>query len=975
MMKKKYPFIILSVVFISMIVLITGGNYYIESMRYSVWNQSVSDVLEVTSQGSHAFEVYLQKDIESLSSLANNLSLFDSNDKNSILKKIESFDDAETNFRIIDLKHGLQYSSRSISERKLTKDEINEYSERPESGILEPYINEYTGENTLGYYERFTFADGAYGIVQKGHLLSDVAEEFSLSFYNDTGFSYIINNQGDILIRSNHKNSNQTFTNLFEVIENENDNNETIKTFHDGITDEKEGVARFIFENEEHIFAFVPISDTDGWYLISIIPNSVIMKNANQILNTSQLFILIIGTSFLITVLFVVLFLKYRKSIKAKDVEIKYQEQLFNILANNTNDLFLMLSDSDFSVKYVSPNVERVLGVSKEDAEESVSALGRASYENDKTVDYDDLKNIHLGDSVAYNSMRIHKKTNERKYYVETIYHIIIEDTNGYIITISDRTLEQQNEQTLQEALNIAKAANESKNLFLSNMSHDIRTPMNAIMGLTTLLQHDADNPDRVREHTYKIKASSQHLLGLINDVLDMSKIESGKTTLNLTEIDLTDIINELENIIRPQAKAKNQKFEIFTHNIITEHLQGDKLKINQILLNILSNAVKYTPVGGSIEMTVQQLPQITNNNAFLRFIIKDNGIGMSEEYLKIIFQPFSREINSATDKTQGTGLGMSITKNLVDLMGGTILVESEQGKGSIFTVELELRILNKQNDQYFWKQNNIESILVVDDEIEIFSEIQNAMLDTGVSVHFASNGQSAVETVENAYRNNQKFDIILLNWKMPDIDGIETADRIRSVLDSETPIMILTAYDWTEVDEQGFKAGIKGFLQKPFFMNNFKQTIKSIKSREKMEINKADNKALSGLHCLAAEDNDLNFEILSELLSMHGATCDHAQDGREALKKFEESKPKQYDLILMDIQMPNMNGYEAAKAIRKCKHPQAKTIPIIAMTANAFADDINDAIHAGMNAHIAKPIDMELMISTLKEQLDANAD
>lgn len=307
--------------------------------------------------------------------------------------------------------------------------------------------------------------------------------------------------------------------------------------------------------------------------------------------------------------------------------------------------------------------------------------------------------------------------------------------------------------------------------------------------------------------------------------------------------------------------------------------------------------------------------------------------------------------------------------------MGGTILVESEQGKGSIFTVELELRILNKQNDQYFWKQNNIESILVVDDEIEIFSEIQNAMLDTGVSVHFASNGQSAVETVENAYRNNQKFDIILLNWKMPDIDGIETADRIRSVLDSETPIMILTAYDWTEVDEQGFKAGIKGFLQKPFFMNNFKQTIKSIKSREKMEINKADNKALSGLHCLAAEDNDLNFEILSELLSMHGATCDHAQDGREALKKFEESKPKQYDLILMDIQMPNMNGYEAAKAIRKCKHPQAKTIPIIAMTANAFADDINDAIHAGMNAHIAKPIDMELMISTLKEQLDANAD
>ena len=531
-----------------------------------------------------------------------------------------------------------------------------------------------------------------------------------------------------------------------------------------------------------------------------------------------------------------------------------------------------------------------------------------------------------------------------------------------------------------EQALQIAEGANAAKSSFLSNMSHDIRTPMNAIIGFATLLARDADNPEKVRDYTKKITASGQHLLGLINDILDISKIEAGKTTLNLSDERIVDLIDGIDSIIRPQMKSKGHNFEILSKNIKHEHLVMDKLRLNQILLNLLSNAFKYTPDGGYITLTVQELPQQSKQLAKFRFIVADNGYGMSEEYLRTIFQPFTREEDSTTKKIQGTGLGMAITKNLVDLMGGTIKVTSEKGKGSTFTIDLTLQISEQGVDNSFWKDHNISRLLVVDDEEVICQNVRLAMEETGVDVEYTLNGPDAVKLVERAKEEGQpQFDAFLLDWKMDEMDGVETARRIREIVGKEIPIIVLTSYDWPEVFADAEDAGVDAFLPKPFFLTSFRQKMAELMDDADTEDageEAEEESILRGMHILVAEDNEINAEILSELLGFVGATCDICENGEIAAETFEKSEPGKYRLILMDVQMPVMNGYEATKKIRGMSHPMAQSIPIIAMTANAFAEDIKDALDAGMNAHASKPVDMSVLEQTVKDVLEGkNAD
>lgn len=970
-MNRKFRWGTIFLVLMSVMIFLLGGSYYLINMNRTLWRQLVSEILEVTSQGAYSFDIYVEKDKEMLDNLTENISQYNSWDSDSILSKLEMFENEKANYTVINLDQGILYSNRIGKGRKLTQEELKVYESFSEEGIREPYLNEYTGQSTLGYYKSFLFKNGTRGIVQKGRLLSELCDEFSLSFYQNSGFSYIVNGQGDILIRSKHKNSNRTFSNIFDVITLNGNNIEDVNDFKERLSNHEKGVMRFNFDNEEYIFAFTAINNVEGWYLISIIPNSVVVEYANKVLGTSHSFVFLVGIVFLIVLLFGLANRHYHNDMRKKELEVQYREQVFSILAKNTNDVFLMLSETGRTVEYVSPNVERVLGISQQKVAHDITALGKDVYNNGVKMEYSDLQSIAVGGSVVYERERIHKKTQEHKWLMETVYRIQVDKTEKFIVVLSDRTMERQSEYALKEALESAQAANASKSTFLSNMSHDIRTPMNAIVGLSTLLQRDAYNPEKVLEHTHRIMASSQHLLGLINDVLDMSKIESGKVTLNISEINLAQILEEIGTIMLPQARAKQQEFEISVFDVQTEHLLGDKLRINQILINILSNAVKYTPVGGRIEMEIRQMPQITNNYAHLRFCIRDNGIGMSEEYLAQIFQPFTREISSTTNKIQGTGLGMAITKNLVDLMGGVIKVESRPGEGSTFTVDIELRIQEWDEDHSFWKDHGISNILVIDDEAEICTSIQRTMEETGVMVQTAQDGMTAIEIAETAHRENRGFDLILMDWKMPGIDGIETARRIRDRIPVNIPIMILSAYDWSEIEEEGIAAGISGFLAKPFFLSNFKLTIEKLnKMGHKAESEQQKKDVLEGKHILAAEDNELNSEILADLLDMHGADCEIARDGKEALRMFEQSEAGQYDLILMDVQMPVMNGYEATRAIRACGHPNAKSIPIIAMTANAFADDIRDALNAGMNAHVAKPVDMDRLQTAVKEIL-----
>ena len=531
------------------------------------------------------------------------------------------------------------------------------------------------------------------------------------------------------------------------------------------------------------------------------------------------------------------------------------------------------------------------------------------------------------------------------------------------IRNVDDETreeLEQKN--VLREALSQANRANEAKSAFLSNMSHDIRTPMNAIIGFTVLLNKDAESPEKVREYTRKISASGQHLLSLINDVLDMSKIESGKTSLNIAPFSLPGLMEELYTILLPQARAKGQSFDFQVHGRPAEQLLGDKLHLNQILINLLSNAIKYTPEAGEISLLVEDLAPTAPQYAHLRFTVRDNGIGMSEKFLETVFDPFSREENSTASGIQGTGLGMAITKNLVELMGGTIRVESRQGKGTTFTVELSFALPAQPDEENFWARRGISRMLVADDDEQVCLDIQEMMDSAGIAVACACDGPSAVEAAARARKCGAGFHVILIDWKMPGPGGVETVRQLRREVGWDVPVLVLTAYDWDDIEDEALAAGVNAFMPKPFFMSTFRRVLDSLDRAQSADPAPPPEDALKGMFFLVAEDNELNSEILSEMLEMEGAGCEVAANGQLAVEQFLRSDPDRYDMILMDVQMPVMGGYEATRRIRASGHPRAADIPIVAMTANAFAEDVRHALDAGMNGHLSKPIDMNTM-------------
>lgn len=527
---------------------------------------------------------------------------------------------------------------------------------------------------------------------------------------------------------------------------------------------------------------------------------------------------------------------------------------------------------------------------------------------------------------------------------------------------------EIQNRQ-LAEALQAAQIASNSKTMFLSNMSHDIRTPMNAVLGFTALLARDAENTDKVREYTKKIMSSGQHLLSLINDILDVSKIESGKVVLNFEQFTLNDLVSSVDAIIRPMAKVKEQTFHVEVTGVKHEYLMGDETRVNQILINLLSNAVKYTQEKGNIWFRIIGQKQRSPQYERIRIEVEDDGYGMTPEYLETIFDAFTRAENSTTNKVQGTGLGMAITKNIVELMGGTIEVSSEVDKGSIFRVELEFRIPESQADKLFWKKAGIDRILVVDRDQEVCRNIQMLMNDTEVQADTASDVEEALNLLLKDGRG-EKYQVIILDWNAQDGDRGKVVEKIREITPVAVPILFLATYD-----EDGAETVLRmenvEVLNKPFFVSAFKEKIVEMqKDAEEHNAGDAEVEKLEGLYFLAAEDNEINAEILAEILEIEGAGCEIVENGRLALERFMEAEEGRFDAILMDVQMPVMNGYDATRAIRQLERKDAREIPIIAMTANAFAEDEKEALDAGMDVHMAKPIDIELLKKVIRQHI-----
>lgn len=530
--------------------------------------------------------------------------------------------------------------------------------------------------------------------------------------------------------------------------------------------------------------------------------------------------------------------------------------------------------------------------------------------------------------------------------------------------------LNREQVQELEEARRAAEEASRSKSEFLSNMSHDIRTPMNAIVGMTAIASANIDNPQQVQNCLKKITLSSRHLLGLINDVLDMSKIESGKMTLNVELVSLREVMDSIVSIVQPQVKAKHQKFNISIYDISSENVHCDSVRLNQIMLNLLSNAVKYTPDGGSIEVALHEETSPKGADYVrIRIRVKDNGIGMSEEYQAHIFESFSREDSKRVHRTEGTGLGMAITKYIVDAMGGEIMVSSQQGVGTEFQVVLDLERAEEQAEDMIlpdW------TMLVVDDDQQLCESTVDSLRSIGIRAEWVLDGESAVSRVIQHHSVHKDYHVILLDWKLPDMDGIETARELRRQLGDDVPILLMSAYDWSEIEAEARAAGISGFLMKPLFRSTLYYGLKPYAAEKEAQAAKEDaGPVFSNKRVLVAEDNELNWEIACELLQGLGLELEWAENGQICLDMFQQAPPGYYDAVLMDVRMPVMNGYEATEAIRALDRPDA-SLPIIAMTADAYSEDIQRCLAHGMNAHVAKPIDIKEVARILKRFLNS---
>lgn len=534
---------------------------------------------------------------------------------------------------------------------------------------------------------------------------------------------------------------------------------------------------------------------------------------------------------------------------------------------------------------------------------------------------------------------------------------------NEYLI--NDELKRQQ--KILQDALLVAQKANDAKRDFLSRMSHEIRTPMNAIIGMSAVAFNYLDDKKRTADCLSKITFSSKHLLMLLNDVLDMSKIENGKLNIRQELFDLKNLVTSLADINYGLATAKGLAFEIVISGFKDELLLGDSMRVNQILLNLLSNAIKFTPKGGSVRMEIRML-RSASDKIWLRFIVKDSGIGMKKEFLEHLYEPFEQADNGIARKYGGTGLGMAITKNLVAIMDGTIEVESQEGAGTTFMVDLPFGV--SKVDKKTAAEMEEMRVLVVDDDNDTCEHAAVLLKGMGVNVDWALNGFEAIEKVRSACEDDGRcYDVCFIDWCMPELDGIETARRMRRYVGPDVLIIIISAYDWSGIEEQAKAAGVNAFIAKPFFASNLYNTLLTVSRKPELGFSAVGNKEtydFGGKKVLLVEDNELNMEIASELLKFVNLQVEHAENGKVAVDIFRNSKEKEYALIFMDIQMPLMNGYDAARCIRSSEHPAAGTIPIIAMTANAFNDDVQAAFDAGMNGHLAKPIDVEVLYKTI---------
>ncbi len=671
------------------------------------------------------------------------------------------------------------------------------------------------------------------------------------------------------------------------------------------------------------------------------------------------------GTA-LLCLLLIALVLFVNSNERRKNKAIEYREHLFNLLSKSIADVFFIYDRTNGRLEYVSENCFRLLGIPSQEFYRDGAAIKRGLTPEAAAVFEarlaDDAQNETGEQNIQFQRDHQTLDLQLRIYPIPTENKI-----RRSIVMLTDRTQAIAQQAALSDALFSARKANEAKQEFFSRMSHEIRTPMNAIIGMTTIAAKHLENRERTKDCLDKIAIASKHLLSLLNDVLDMAKIEGGKLSITSGPFNFRDFINTLTTIMYPQTVARQQKFDVAIYGLLEETLIGDELRLRQILINLLSNAIKFTPPGGDIRLEITHL-RGAGARSVLRFVVSDTGIGMSEEFLARLYTPFAQEDNIARNYG-GTGLGLSITQNLVALMSGSITVASEEGRGTAFTLELPFDLPEQENRAIRPLELGDMAVLVVDDDPMTCEHAMLLLEQIGVRGEWANSGAEAVTKATEAREAGQGYHICLIDWRMPNMSGVETARLLRGKIGAETPIIIISSYDWSSIEQEARGAGVNGFIAKPLFISSLYNVLADMRHPETITDDAtptSEHYEFKGERILLAEDNPLNQEIALELLQSAGLRVDCANDGRQALDIFRRSASGEYALILMDVQMPILDGYEATRAIRASAHPDAESVPILAMTANAFSADILAAREAGMNGHVAKPIDVSILFSAI---------
>jgi two-component system sensor histidine kinase/response regulator len=941
---------------------------YFEFVSKTVYEESVSHLTEVFRQSNNVLNELTNKNLTYLHMWGEYLQK--TSDESEIRDYVDKAQDeagflyfyflsADGNYKMLTGETGYLGLQEDLEDKIAQGEDIITNAVVPGK----PQMLVFASPQYHGSYQGFE-----YDAIAIAYENADIVDVLDISAFNGNAKSYVVRPDGRVVIDHSFE-SWGTVYNFFGVLrEHSNMSEKEIlqlsEKFKEGRTD-----AMLVNLDGSNYYLIYGRSKYQDWIFLGLVQADIV----NASMNSLQLRTMLLGGAivFGIAVFIIELILqKNRISLKRRDIEILYRDELFQKLSMNVDDVFLMLDAKTYKADYVSPNVEKLLGITVEQIQKDIGVLGKLHFEDPKK-NY--LKEIQVNEQQEWDFEYVHQKTGEQRWF-----HIIAmgSEVNGkkkYILVMSDRTVDKKMNQALYEAVRAAETANRAKSTFLSNMSHDIRTPMNAVIGFTTLAVSNIDNKEKVRDYLGKILSSSNHLLSLINDVLDMSRIESGKIHLEETEVSLSDMLHDLKTIISGHIYAKQLELYMDAMDITDEDVYCDKTRLNQVLLNLLSNAIKFTPAGGTVSVRLKQFPGAKKGSGLYEIRVKDSGIGMSQEFVQKIFSPFERERTSTVSRTQGTGLGMAITKNIVDMMGGTIEVRTEQGKGTEFIVRLPLRIQSEQRS--IEKIAELEDLkaLVVDDDFNTCDSVTKMLVKVGMRSEWTLSGKEAVLRARQSMELGDAFHAYIIDWRLPDMNGIEVTRQIRSMGD-DTPIIILTAYDWSDIEVEARAAGVNAFCAKPLFMSDIRETLMAAIGQKQTG---AEDRILPeagpdfrGRCILLVEDNELNREIAEELLKQYGFLVDIAENGAEAVEKVKNSAPGTYDLVLMDIQMPVMNGYEATEQIRALEDPALAKIRILAMTANAFDEDRKQALKCGMDGFLSKPIVMEELIRTLQNNM-----